>query len=476
MEFIPRNHAAPPVIIKNLPKDYVNSVKTTTKIQSDFSYPTLEWIRQKLEEKGEEEENINNPVEIIQACSYFLLNDLAWDVYVQHILNDRAAMAVLEPCQTLIPPVHLRRRMNEEEEFWSMEIITRQDEWFHYEENLGFIFKRKVGANFSKVDKHLFFERGKLFDTLRMKMIIKWPVSFANMVFARKFEDLYFVQQKRDWIGIYTCNRAEPHRLYLQEFYIIPKKEGNDITQCDYINIQSKHVCLVKKVYKDQGVEIKESVTSKTRGYYDNLSSKTIRRYESPKIISNVVRPSLTDYLCMVDYTIIDEEDQYKIRDCNIKALYVTKGCKYIGVYRENEHLMFYLMSITPDNFLEKGKVVRCVKDHHLFDFENTVKSVYSTDSDEAWMIPRSSEQRPTTTITSSFDLWTWKEEDDRPSKEEEEKFEVYLRKWVSMRSDRIRMVADDRRIRAVEIKSQFSLKKNENTRIGGFPKRSVTF
>ena len=410
MEFIPCDDGLRTVVIKNLPQDYVNSVKTTTKIPSEFSYATLEWIRQKLLDEKKIDNN-NNPVELIRACSYFLLNELAWEVYALRVLRneDRASMLkALDEKMTFIPPLHLRRRLHHNEQnncWWSMDIVTTDDRWFHYEEGANFVFRRKVGHNFSPIKKCLYFDRGTLIDTYGMK-IIALPVETANMLFIRRDDDdlLYFIREEKEKeeefvLSVFTCHvkNTDECTLFYQHRNSVPYSIDSSecislkyvchIDVCEVVSVNYRYsLDLVFKCYDTDGVYLYR-VTMLDKDIFKGTCHRYYLRGEDP-IISNAIHPIGSDIFYIVDNMIEIHGSFYNIQEEEVKALYLHVDGYFVGVYTENEYLNCYKMLFDENNVMKKSDFIRGVKGFNEVSFDK-IKKIYSEDSTQPWMILR---------------------------------------------------------------------------------------
>ena len=405
-----------------LSRDYLERVKEEKCIAVPFSYATLLWIKKRLLE--EEAAAAKNPLEIIFACSYLLLKDLAWDFYLQN-LEDTNLLASLNRMQTVIPPAHIKNRLYNANH-WDVDIIDDNDIWSHYEENetsCDYIFQRKVGRNFSKIGKYGYYVNGEIFDVYRMTSK-KLPerLSKDNVYFIEKSgEVLYFIiEEAIGRVCVYTWNGTTLTR-YLKH---TPRTRYN-IDQCEYMHVnRCNSDSLIHKEYYGKceyaHINCCNSVSLIHKEYYGNRAARLTytRIYDGRDVahntggpyhfplekISTAIRPFwgtvLVDSKFIIKEFSTFYEIKYSIRDSssNLKAVYITHANELIGVYADGEgYLNFYKLKNNYKHVLEKGDdLIRRIK-NIIISWDN-VKNVYSADSDFPWMIPKTIKAKTETT------------------------------------------------------------------------------
>ena len=348
-----------------------------------FTYSTLFWIQQKLE--GKTRWPPENPLEILRACSHLRLKDLAWEVYIQRVMPYTKLLASLNEKQTFIPASHIRNRLKNAD-YWDLDVINYEDMWSHYEEkdkeSIEFIFQRKVASNFSKIERALFYERGKLIDTRNMKMREELPLSGENVYFLQSVQYtklLYFiVQEAVDRICVYSWNRwkDDPPALFLKH------TSSNILNRCEFMYVYGGNSVVL--------AEWEEGCLQFTQIYNDGRDTEYFRGSEiSGKKISNAIRPFGGTFLVESKGKYILKQEffrNYIIEDSSsIEAVYVTE-LEVIGVYEgEGGYFDFYKLKPRDLMYLEKGDFIRRIE---KFSFAN-VKTIYSADSRTPWMILR---------------------------------------------------------------------------------------
>ena len=391
--------------------------------QTQFSNTTLYWIKQRLED-SEFLPTPDKPLEVVSACSYLKLKELAWEMYIDRIVTDTKLLTSFSGMRTLIPPWHIRNRLTAA--YWDMDILEDDYYWSHYEEN-EFVFRRPVGRTFARVGQFTYYENGKIIDTYRMT-IKKLPPKLSerkDVYFIEKIGDkLYFIYKEitnvsfHQWDGekaqicVYEWN-GKKVQLFLK--HDDPKQLCN-FDRCEYMRVHFEEdgyadedcVSLVYKDYNIGRVCLKywqlyhgfTAISESSRSYYYKEESSTVSNgipiLDGTYLFENKIA-AMAARECLI---YIDDF-------ANIEAVYVNSANELIGVYSDREgYLDFYRLSDSILNMLQhhkalkRGDLLRSIKKN--FDSDK-VKRVYSSDSPMPWMIPRKVK-----TVSPSKKIWTW--------------------------------------------------------------------
>ena len=376
-----------------------------------FSYPTLLWIQQRLINKKNDIPP-DNPLEVMGACSSFLKHrDIVWEVYVGCVINNGRLLSSLSSTTTttLIPPLHIRRRIHNIKKWWFMDVLTLTGDWFHYDENIGYVFRRKIRGDFVRISEYRYWSRNRIMDVLRMK----------TSSLKRDFGKSYISTNIINGNNCLYIMRGENRLIHFFKYNILTETVEKIKETCFYFsnNTQLYKFLFIEKLNVIVLVYTTLFYTDvKVRIYVLEVSKSTNRKllferyYYSPGPDFRLeILPYKETVIIFIDnqfyiFKDLKEEEKYKIEDDNLGALYVRDDNEFIGVYYSDHRLLkFYKMKLENNKLGREEEEERTIpiSDSNIF---KVARKISSQDSNADWILIDKKEVKP----LKEEDVWCW--------------------------------------------------------------------